>query len=173
MKRRDAIKNSSIAVSNSILSPRLNIAFGKASAAEHTKKRPGETVECNPSLINRLLEAIEQEIVPLTQQGVKQGNKLFGAGMLRKSDLSTIIVGTNNETENPLFHGEVSYFAFNFLMRLHGSREQGAGRQRISSSFSYESHMSIRCVQAYLAVWCQRLFPWLINRILVFASPSV
>ncbi len=27
--------------------------------------------------------------------------------------------------------------------------------------------------QSYLAVWCQRLFPWLLNRILVFASPSV
>ena len=111
MKRRDAIKNPIVAVSSgvatSILSPRLDIAFGKASAAEHTKKRPGETVECNSSLIDRLLEAIEQEIVPLTQQGVKQGNKLFGAGMLRKSDLSTIIVGTNHETENPLFHGEV------------------------------------------------------------------
>ena len=27
--------------------------------------------------------------------------------------------------------------------------------------------------QSYLAVWCQRLFPWLLNRILLLASPSI
>ena len=36
-----------------------------------------------------------------------QGNKIFGAAILRKSDLSLVIAGTNDETANPLFHGEV------------------------------------------------------------------
>ena len=36
------------------------------------------------------------------------GNKVFGAALLRKSDLSVLIAGTNNEIENPLWHGEVS-----------------------------------------------------------------
>ena len=27
--------------------------------------------------------------------------------------------------------------------------------------------------QSYLAVWCQRLFPWLLNRILAITSPAV
>jgi 3-oxoacyl-[acyl-carrier protein] reductase len=27
--------------------------------------------------------------------------------------------------------------------------------------------------QSYLAVWCQRLFPWLLNRILTIAAPSI
>ncbi len=27
--------------------------------------------------------------------------------------------------------------------------------------------------QSYLAVWCQRLFPWLLHRLLMFAAPSV
>ena len=31
----------------------------------------------------------------------------------------------------------ISYFAFNFPVRLHGSGEQGAGRKRVLSSFSY------------------------------------
>jgi tRNA(Arg) A34 adenosine deaminase TadA len=58
-------------------------------------------------LVARLLEFIETELLPATGEAVSRGNKIFGGGMLRKSDLSTIIVGTNNETENPLWHGEV------------------------------------------------------------------
>ncbi|GAB5507797.1 MAG: nucleoside deaminase [Rhizobiaceae bacterium] len=58
-------------------------------------------------LLNRLLDVIENDIVPLTQAGVDSGNKLFGAAILRKSDLSLVIAETNNETENPLWHGEV------------------------------------------------------------------
>lgn len=58
-------------------------------------------------LLNRLLDVIENDIVPLTQAGVAGGNKLFGAAILRKSDLSLVIAETNNEMENPLWHGEV------------------------------------------------------------------
>lgn len=59
------------------------------------------------SVAGRLLEVIEQDILPLTERGVAQGNKVFGAAILRKSDLSLVIAGTNDETENPLWHGEV------------------------------------------------------------------
>ena len=54
-----------------------------------------------------LLDVIENEIVPMTRRGVARGNKVFGAAILRKSDLSTVIAETNNETENPLWHGEM------------------------------------------------------------------
>lgn len=57
--------------------------------------------------ITRLVDAIESDIAPLTEQAVKEGNKVFGAAILRKSDLSLVIAETNNETENPLWHGEV------------------------------------------------------------------
>ena len=57
--------------------------------------------------IVRLLDVIEQNIVPLTRDGVNKGNKVFGAAILRKSDLSVVQAGTNNEIENPLWHGEV------------------------------------------------------------------
>lgn len=50
---------------------------------------------------------IDQDILPLTERGVAQGNKVFGAAILRKSDLSVVIAGTNDETANPLLHGEV------------------------------------------------------------------
>ncbi len=58
-------------------------------------------------LHQRLMDVIEQEIVPLTAKGVRSGNKVFGAAILRKSDLSTVIAATNNETANPLWHGEM------------------------------------------------------------------
>ncbi len=57
--------------------------------------------------IGRLLDVIGDEIAPLTRVGVSQGNKVFGAAILRKSDLATVLAGTNNEIENPLWHGEV------------------------------------------------------------------
>jgi len=55
----------------------------------------------------RLLEVMEHDVLPRTQRGVAAGNKVFGAAILRKSDLSLVIAETNNELENPLWHGEV------------------------------------------------------------------
>lgn len=59
------------------------------------------------ALAARLLDVIEADILPLTARGVALGNKVFGAAILRKSDLSLVIAETNNELENPLWHGEV------------------------------------------------------------------
>lgn len=60
-----------------------------------------------PSLLNRLFDVIEQDIVPMTQSGVASRNKLFGAAILRKDDLSLVVAETNAETESPLWHGEM------------------------------------------------------------------
>lgn len=59
------------------------------------------------SLIDRLLDVIEHDIVPKTEQGVSLGNKLFGAALLRKDDRGLVLAETNNEIENPLWHGEM------------------------------------------------------------------
>ena len=59
------------------------------------------------ALAKRLLDVMEFDILPLTRKGVADGNKLFGAAILRKDDLSLVLAETNNETENPLWHGEV------------------------------------------------------------------
>jgi tRNA(Arg) A34 adenosine deaminase TadA len=56
----------------------------------------------------RLLEVVENDILPLTERGVLAGNKVFGAALLRKSDLSLVLAGTNDELNNPLLHGEVN-----------------------------------------------------------------
>ncbi len=60
------------------------------------------------AFIDRVLDVLENEVVPKTMKGVRAGNKLFGAAILSKSDLSTVIATTNAETGNPLMHGEVT-----------------------------------------------------------------
>ena len=60
-----------------------------------------------PDLVSRLLDVVEHDLLPLTRRGVGGGNKLFGAAILRKSDLSLVVAETNNETENPIWHGEM------------------------------------------------------------------
>jgi tRNA(Arg) A34 adenosine deaminase TadA len=56
----------------------------------------------------RLLDVVDGDILPLTERGVAAGNKVFGAAILRKTDLSLVIAGTNDETDNPLLHGEIN-----------------------------------------------------------------
>lgn len=58
-------------------------------------------------LVDALLRTIERHILPLTRIGVANGNKVFGAALLDKKDYSVVLAGTNNEIENPLWHGEV------------------------------------------------------------------
>ena len=58
-------------------------------------------------LVDALLRTIERHILPSTRVGVAAGNKVFGAALIDKKDYSVVLAGTNNETENPLWHGEV------------------------------------------------------------------
>ena len=78
-----------------------------------------------PSLIDRLLDVIEHDIVPRTADGVSHGNKLFGAAILRKDDRSLVLAETNNETENPLWHGEVHCLKRFYEMPKAGRPETG------------------------------------------------
>ena len=57
-------------------------------------------------VLEKFLDIFNKEILPLTEKGVNKGNKIFGAAILKKEDLSLVIAGSNNETENPIWHGE-------------------------------------------------------------------
>ncbi len=59
-------------------------------------------------LVDRMLSVLRDDVLPLTRRGVSQGNKNFGAAILKKSNLELVIAGTNEETRNPLLHGEIS-----------------------------------------------------------------
>ena len=57
--------------------------------------------------IEKMLDVIRDEILPLTECEVKRGNHVFGGAILRPDTLTSVMVGSNNRVENPLFHGEI------------------------------------------------------------------
>ena len=57
-------------------------------------------------LLDKFLDIFKKDILPLTLKGVDSGNKIFGAAIIKKDDYSLVVAGSNNETENPLWHGE-------------------------------------------------------------------
>ena len=57
---------------------------------------------------NTILDIFLNNLVPETKLSVSKGNKIFGAFVIKKTDLSLVVTGTNNEMENPLYHGEIS-----------------------------------------------------------------
>lgn len=61
----------------------------------------------NVDMMDKLLDTLIIDILPLTEAAVQKGNKIFGAALLRKSDYSTYLAETNNEMESPLHHGEM------------------------------------------------------------------
>lgn len=60
------------------------------------------------ALLRAILHTMESDIIPLTRTGVQSGSKLFGAAILRRSDLRAHTVATNNERVSPLLHGEIN-----------------------------------------------------------------
>ena len=59
-------------------------------------------------LLGRFLDVFKNDILPLTSKGVNQGNKIFGAAIIKKNDYSLVVAGSNNEIKNPLWHGEIN-----------------------------------------------------------------
>jgi tRNA(Arg) A34 adenosine deaminase TadA len=82
-------------------------------------------------LASRFLQVIEQDVLPLTRFGVAAGNKIFGAALVLKSDLSLVLAETNNELENPLWHGEM-----HLLKRFH---EQPASQRPAAKDMYFVS----------------------------------
>ena len=58
-------------------------------------------------LLHKFSDIFKNNILPLTAKGVDIGNKIFGAAILNKNNYSLIVAETNNETENPIWHGEI------------------------------------------------------------------
>ena len=58
-------------------------------------------------LLDKFIDVFKNDILPLTFEGVDSGNKIFGAAVINKDDYSLVVAGSNNEAENPLWHGEI------------------------------------------------------------------
>lgn len=63
-----------------------------------------------PALLKAFCNCITYDIHPVSAKSVAEGSKLFGAAILRKSDLSVVIADTNQEGAkvggSPIWHGE-------------------------------------------------------------------
>tara|TARA_B100002051_G_C16479406_1_gene507323 strand:+ start:20 stop:592 length:573 start_codon:yes stop_codon:yes gene_type:complete len=66
----------------------------------------------------KILDIIIDELIPLTKASIIEGNKIFGGFIVKKSDLSLVCLGVNQEIKNPLFHGEISTL-FNLFAKKH------------------------------------------------------
>ena len=66
---------------------------------------------------NKILDIFLNNLIPETNISVSKGNKIFGAFVLNKIDLSLVVTGVNNEIENPIYHGEISTIINFFKLR--------------------------------------------------------
>ena len=77
-----------------------------------------------------MLTVIEEDILPVTREGVARGNKVFGAAVLsERPELCTVVADTNNELECPLFHGEV-YVLQKWAAQTPAGQPRRHGRRR-------------------------------------------
>ncbi|MDR1915328.1 MAG: nucleoside deaminase [Synergistaceae bacterium] len=74
--------------------------------------------------IEKMLEVIRDEILPLTECEVKRGNHVFGGAILRPDTLTSVMVGSNNRMENPLFHGEIDTLNRFFKLPVHPQADE-------------------------------------------------
>lgn len=112
----------------------------------------------SPERLDRLLTCIEDEILPLTKEGVTKGNKVFGAAILNKEE-ETVLAQTNDEMQCPLFHGEV-HAIYKWSQKTPPG-ERGEGAQ--SGIFLATHEPCCLCISAI--VWtgftkCYYLFPY-------------
>ena len=125
MTRRHFLQGSAVVATGAGVAPSLLAGTQSHATSAQTQPGCGEWRQPDDSdfnsiigkdksvFLDRVLAVLEDEVVPKTMKGVLSGNKLFGAAILNKSDLSTVIAATNTETGNPLMHGEVTaIFAF-------------------------------------------------------------
>lgn len=73
----------------------------------------------NLTKIDKILDAIKNDLLPLTKKGVEEGNHVFGGLVLDAASFRTVIAGTNNRQGNPIFHGEIDTILRFFSMKGH------------------------------------------------------
>ncbi|MDR1137282.1 MAG: nucleoside deaminase [Synergistaceae bacterium] len=74
--------------------------------------------------IEKMLDVIKDEILPLTECEVKRGNHIFGGAILRPDTMTSVMVGSNNRVENPLFHGEIDALNRFFKLPVHSRADE-------------------------------------------------
>jgi len=69
--------------------------------------------------VSRLLEVIEEDILPITGSAVEKGHNIFGGAVLSAEDFSLVTAGTNMREDDPSLHGEIVTIHRFFKMKDH------------------------------------------------------
>lgn len=59
------------------------------------------------SKVGKILKAIKEDLIPLTEKKVGEGNHVFGGLVMSLSDCSVVTAGSNSRQDNPIYHGEI------------------------------------------------------------------
>lgn len=73
--------------------------------------------------IERILQAIKNDLIPVTKSGVDAGNHVFGGVILDTKTLKTVVAGSNNRQHNPIYHGEIDTIQRFFSIKEHPAPE--------------------------------------------------
>ncbi len=73
--------------------------------------------------VERIIQAITSDLLPVTKLGVAAGNHVFGAVVLNAKTLETVVAGSNNRQSNPIYHGEIDTIQRFFALNDHPAPE--------------------------------------------------
>ncbi|MDO5114946.1 MAG: nucleoside deaminase [Synergistaceae bacterium] len=76
------------------------------------------------SKTRKILEAMKNKLLPLTEKMVEEGNHVFGGLVLRADDCSVVAAGSNNRLENPIYHGEIDTIQRFFALKERPAPEE-------------------------------------------------
>jgi tRNA(Arg) A34 adenosine deaminase TadA len=69
--------------------------------------------------LRKILEVVRDEILPLTESEVSRGGGISGGAILRADTLTSVVVGSDNRTRNPLRHGDIDTLNRFFKLPVH------------------------------------------------------
>lgn len=69
--------------------------------------------------LQKILEVIRDEILPLTESEAQKGNGVVGGAILRSDTLTSVMIGSNSAHDNPLMHGEMDTLMRFFKLPVH------------------------------------------------------
>lgn len=69
--------------------------------------------------IKKMLEVIRDEILPLTEGEIANGNGTTGGAVLRADTLTSVMIGSSGTRMNPIMHGEMDALIRFFKLPVH------------------------------------------------------
>lgn len=66
------------------------------------------TQHSNKTLLTAFINCINNDLIPLTREGIQTGSKVFGGAILDRNTLKPLMTAINDQYISPLLHGETN-----------------------------------------------------------------